>query len=51
MVTSSILDDLKTFLAFFPAESPEWTAIRQSLDNSGIRMTPSDLIGIMKTYF
>lgn len=46
-----VAEDLRTFLTAFSAESPEWPAIRQSLDSSGIRMTLSDLIGILKTYF
>ena len=50
-IPPGIMEDLKTFLTFFSAESPEWPAIRQSLDNSGIRMTPTDLLGIMHTYF
>ncbi|MBI3987426.1 MAG: nucleotidyl transferase AbiEii/AbiGii toxin family protein [Lentisphaerae bacterium] len=43
--------DLGAFLAALSTESPEWPAVRQSLDNSGIRMTLSDLLGIMKAYF
>jgi hypothetical protein len=46
-----IMADLDAFLGAFPPESPEWPAIRQSLNNSGIRMTPPELIAIMKTYF
>lgn len=46
-----IMGDLNTFLGAFPAESPEWTAIRQSLANSGIRMAAPELIAILKSYF
>jgi len=51
VLTPKIAGDLSAFLAAFPSESPEWPAIRQSLDNSGIRMTLPDLLKIMKTYF
>jgi hypothetical protein len=51
VLTPKIVGDLSAFLAAFPAESPEWPAIRQSLDNSGIRLTLPDLLRIMKTHF
>lgn len=50
-LTSGIMGDINTFLSAFPVESPEWLSIRQSLDNSGIRMTPPDLLATLKTYF
>ncbi len=46
-----IAEDVRAFLKAFPVTSPEWPAIIQSLGNSGIRLTPFDLLGIMKTYF
>lgn len=46
-----IMGDLNSFLGAFPSESPEWAAIRQSLDNSGIRMTSLDLLAALRTYF
>ena len=46
-----IAKDLRDFMAAVPATSPEWKAISQSLANSGIRMTASELLGILKTFF
>ena len=51
VLTPKIVADLSAFLAAFPSESPERPAIRQSLHNSGIRMTLPDLLGIIKTHF
>ncbi|MEI6219359.1 MAG: hypothetical protein WCP86_10705 [bacterium] len=45
-----IIGDLRTFLSVF-SESPEWPAIRQSLENSGIHMAPTELLDIMTKYF
>ena len=50
-LTPKIVGDLRTFMTTFSAESPEWPAIRQSLENSGIHMMPTELLGIMTTYF
>ncbi|HBL18288.1 MAG TPA: hypothetical protein DD417_16430 [Elusimicrobia bacterium] len=47
----SISADLHGFLEAFPAASPEWTAITQSLRNSGIRMTPAELLDILRNCF
>jgi hypothetical protein len=46
-----IAEDLRAFLSAFPATSLGWRAISQSLENSGIRMAPPNLLGILKTYF
>ena len=50
-LNAKIAGDLRTFLTAFSIDSPEWPAILQSLANSGVRMAPSDLLGIMRTYF
>ena len=42
---------METFKRHFAGTSPEWKAITQSLENSGIRMTASELLGILQTYF
>lgn len=42
---------METFKHHFVGVEDSFVLIRQSLDNSGIRMTPPNLIGIMNTYF
>lgn len=43
--------DLGRFLAAFPATSPEWPAILQSLRSKGIRMPADDLLRVLRDHF
>ncbi len=49
----SIQEDLKMFLAAFPADSAEWNSIRASLQSTfpNVRLKPGDLIEAIRTYF
>lgn len=49
----SIQSDLKSFLAAFPADNPEWPAILGSLKTtfSGINLKQDDLIRAIQVYF
>jgi hypothetical protein len=47
----SIASDLTTFFASFPENSPEWTAIRQSVQSTGIGMSVVELRGVFQSYF
>lgn len=46
-----IAADLRTFLAAFPATSPEWDDIARSLKASGIRMSGSELTAMIRDFF
>jgi hypothetical protein len=50
---ASIQDDMKSFLAAFPAEGDEWTGILDSVKATfgGARIKPDDLIAAIRTYF
>lgn len=52
-LAGSIQEDLKSFLAAFPAESEEWPGILDSLKTTypGARLKPGDLIAAIRTYF
>jgi hypothetical protein len=48
-----IQEDLKSFLAAFPVENEEWTAILNSLKTTfgSTKIKPADLIVAIRTYF
>jgi hypothetical protein len=50
---TSIQQDLKSFLAAFPAESKEWAGILDSLKTTfgGTKIKPDDLFAAIRTYF
>jgi len=50
---NTVQEDLEAFLAAFPTDSPEWSAILSSLKTtfSNIKLKPVDLINSIRTYF
>ena len=49
-VPATIAEDIRSFLRAFPATSREWAAISASLASTGIRMAPTDLIGLIERF-
>ena len=46
-----ILDDLRTFLEFFPSESSDWKSIMDATRATGSKTTELELLGFVRSHF